>query len=348
MKISTGDITAKVHGELHGSPDVIIKSAAPLEKAGEGQLAFLADPALARKALESRAGCLLAADTEKETFKNYPGTVIFVKNPRYAFMLILREAEKTMRPVTPRVIDKTASVHPGAKIGQMSHIGPFCVIEEGAVIGDSAIIEAQSYIGHNVKIGAGTRLHPGVKVLANCEIGERCILHSGVVIGSDGYGYTSPNGIHEKIPQIGKVIIGNDVEIGANTAVDRAALEATIIGDGTKIDNLAHIAHNVKIGRNCLILAMVVIGGSSVIEDSVIISGQSCLADHITIGKGSIIMGKTGVMSNLAPGSVIFGHVGRPRAEAFKLEALYGKLPEIYKELRAIRKRLEPKCPEKP
>ena len=346
MRFFVEIIAEKLHGELQGNPKRIIENVAPVEKAGEKDITFLADPKFLEAAKNSKAACILAPDTAKQELASFQNCVIYVKNPRYAFMLLLREAEKAMRPVYPVGIDKMAAVSPNAIIGHRAHIGPGCTVEAGAEIGANAIIEAGSYIGHNVKIGARTRICPGVKIMNNCQIGSDCILFPGAVIGSDGFGYVFNNGVHEKIPQIGKVIIGDKVEIGANTCIDRAAMETTYIGDGTKIDNLVHIAHNVQIGRNCIILAHTTIAGSVTIEDYSTLSGQCCIADHVKIGKGATLMGRTGVLSDVKPGELLCGHFARPRTEAFKIEALLGKLPEMRKELIKIRKQLEKICPE--
>jgi UDP-3-O-[3-hydroxymyristoyl] glucosamine N-acyltransferase len=173
-----------------------------------------------------------------------------------------------------------------------------------------------------------------------CEVGIEVIIHAGAVIGADGYGYTSPRGTHEKIPQLGKVVIEGNVEIGANSTIDRAALEVTLIGAGTKIDNLVHIAHNVTIGKNCLILAQAGIAGSTVIGNSAIIAGQAGISDHLTIGDNTVVMGKTGVMASLGPNQIVFGHTARPRLQAMKIEALLGKLPDMHRAVNKIKKHL--------
>ena len=346
MRFFAEIIAEKLQGQLQGDPKRIIEGVAPIEKAGETDITFLADPKFSEAAKRSNAGCILAAESERDNLAGFKNCVIYVKEPRYAFMLLLREAEKTMRPVYPVGIDAKAAVSPNAIIGHRAHVGPAATVEADAVIGAQAIIEAGSYIGHNVKIGARTRICPGVKIMNNCSIGEDCIIFPNAVIGGDGFGYVFNNGIHEKIPQIGKVVIGNRVEIGANTCIDRAALETTYIGDGTKIDNLVHIAHNVQVGKNCIILAHTTIAGSVTIEDYVTISGQCCIADHVKIGKGATLMGMTGVMSDVEPGALLCGYFAKPRAETFKLEVLQKKLPEMHKDLRKIKKTLEKLCPE--
>jgi len=341
MKITLSEITAIAHGQLRGDPAASVSGLAPLEKAGPSDLAFMADAAAAPAvAAGCKAGCLLAPAEAMEALKDFPGAVVYTKNPRYVFMLVLRLAEKEIRPLPAPGRHPSAAVAASAAIGAGVYIGPFAVIEEGAAIGDGAVIDAQCYIGRNAKVGARTRLYPGVKLLDSCEAGADVIVHAGTVIGSDGYAYTSPLGRHEKIPQIGRVIIENSVEIGANCAVDRAALEVTRIGEGTKIDNLVHIAHNVQIGSNCLIMAEAAIAGSTLVGNGVIIGGHASISDHATIGDGAVIMGKTGVMGRIEPGKIMFGHVARPRMEAMKIEVLMGKLPEMHKTLNLIKKKL--------
>lgn len=358
MKLTASDIADISEGTLRGDGALHITGAAQLDKAGPSDLSFLADPALAAAAAGSKAGCLLVFPGSEELLKDFTGTLIFTKNPKYAFMLALRLVEKEKRPLPAPGVHPSASVSTSATLGKDIHIGPLAVIEDGASIADRAVIGAQCYIGRNASIGREARLYPGVKIMDACEIGAEAILHAGVVIGSDGYGYLSspdnaieeelycpeerdpPRGAHEKIPQLGKVVVEGRVEIGANTAIDRAALDVTLIGGGTKIDNLVHIAHNVKIGKHCLIMAEAGIAGSAVLGDNVIIGGQAAISDHVTIGDNSVVMGKTGVMSNLPANQIVFGHLARPRLLAMKIEALLGKLPEMHKALHKIQKKL--------
>ena len=340
MKLTAGDIAKLAEGDLRGDAARPLSGAAPLEKAGEADLAFLADPALAPAALASRAGCLLAPRGSEEALKEFKGTAVFTKNPKYAFMLALRLVEKELRPLPAAGIHPSAVVSPSARVEPSAHVGPGAVVEDGASVGYGAVIGAQCYLGRNAKIGRASRLYPGVKVMDGCEIGAECIVHAGTVIGSDGYGYVSPRGWHEKIPQIGKVVVEDKVELGANCAIDRAALETTLIGAGTKIDNLVHIAHNVQIGKNCLILAQAAIAGSTVIGNGAIIAGQAGISDHLTIGDNTVVMGKTGVISSLGPNQVVFGHTARPRLQAMKIEALLSKLPEMHRTINKLKKKL--------
>jgi UDP-3-O-[3-hydroxymyristoyl] glucosamine N-acyltransferase len=340
MKLTAADIARLAEGDLQGDAAAPIFAAAPLEKAGPADLTFLADPALAPAALASRAGCLLAPRGCEDALKAFPGTVVFTRNPKYAFMLALRLVEKETRPLPAPGVHPSAVISGAARIGENVHIGPCAVIEDGAVIGTGAMIGAQCYVGRNAKVGARSRLYPGVKVLDACEVGIEVIIHAGAVIGSDGYGYISPRGTHEKIPQLGKVVIEDTVEIGANSAIDRAALETTRVGAGTKIDNLVHIAHNVQIGKNCLIIAQSGIAGSTTLGDGVIIAGQAGVSDHLTIGDNTVVMGKTGVIASLGPNQIVFGHTARPRLQAMKIEALLPKLPEMHRALSKIKKQL--------
>ena len=212
----------------------------------------------------------------------------------------------------------------------------------GTRIGEGTAIFPQCYIGKNAKIGTQSLFYPQVVLREECEVGDRCIVHPGTVIGSDGYGFVwNPSqNRHHKIPQIGRVILEEDVEVGANVTIDRATLGETRIGAGTKIDNLVQIAHNVRTGKNCLIIAQVGISGSTRIGNQVTLAGQVGVAGHITIGDGAIIAGKSGVMGNIPEKSIYFGYPARPHREAMKLQALFGKLPEFFESLKAIKKAL--------
>lgn len=340
MKLTAADINKLAEGTLQGDGARAITGAAPLEKAGPSDLAFVADAAMLAAAPASKAGCLLAPRGTEVLFKDFPGTLVFTKNPKYAFMLALRLVEKEMRPLPAAGTHPSAVVSASAKVDPSAHIGPCAVVEDGAVISYGAVIGAQCYVGRGAKVGRASRLYPGVKLLDACEVGAECIIHAGAVIGADGYGYISPRGVHEKIPQLGKVIVEDSVEIGANAAIDRAALEVTVIGAGTKIDNLVHIAHNVKTGKNCLIIAQAGIAGSTSIGNNVIIAGQAGVSDHLTIGDNTAVMGRTGVIASLPPNQIVFGYTARPRMQAMKIEALLGKLPEMHKTISKIKKQL--------
>jgi len=233
-------------------------------------------------------------------------------------------------------IHPTAVVAAGAQVAASATVGPFCVIEAGAVIGERTHVEAQAFVGRNVRVGADCWLMPRVTIATECVIKDRVRLQPGVVIGSDGFGYEFVQGRHEKVPQVGHVVIENDVEIGANSTLDRARFSRTVVGEGTKIDNLVMIAHNVVIGKHCLICAQVGISGSSTIEDYVVLGGQAGVAGHLTIGKGSKADGQTGINSDLEPGSFVKGSPCMPYNLEQRFNVLKKKLPELFKRVDAL------------
>jgi UDP-3-O-[3-hydroxymyristoyl] glucosamine N-acyltransferase len=215
-------------------------------------------------------------------------------------------------------------------------VGPLCVVEADARIGERAHLQAQVFIGRGATVGDDCWLMPGCMIAAECGLGERVRLQPGVVIGSDGFGYEFVNGRHEKVPQVGTVVIGNDVEIGANTTLDRARFSRTAVGEGTKIDNLVQIGHNVVIGRHCMVCAQVGISGSTTIEDYVIIGGQAGLAGHITVGRGSKIDGQSGVNADLEPKSFVKGTPCLPYQLEQRINVLRRKLPDLFRRVGAI------------
>jgi UDP-3-O-[3-hydroxymyristoyl] glucosamine N-acyltransferase len=217
---------------------------------------------------------------------------------------------------------------------------PKAHVESTAVIGAGTIIYPGAYIGHNVRVGEQCLIYPNVVLCEDTQVGDRVIFQPGSVIGSDGYGYATQDGRHHKIPQLGHVVIEDDVEVGANVTIDRATTGETRIGAGTKIDNLVHIAHNVQVGKNCFIVAQVGIAGSTRVGNNVSLGGQVGVAGHLTIADGAVIAAQSGVMSDVGPGEVLFGTPVRPIKQAMKLQAIHGKLEEIYDTIKAVRKKL--------
>ncbi|MDT8286702.1 MAG: UDP-3-O-(3-hydroxymyristoyl)glucosamine N-acyltransferase [Elusimicrobiales bacterium] len=340
MNFSAEQVAAITDGRLESGPAArVVTGINPAEAAGPGDICFIDSPDKLGLLENCRAAAvLLPAEAEGKVKPPDGRSHIYVKNPRYAFALMLRELEKEMAPPRRAGRHPSAVVAGSASVAPDAWIGPGCVVEDNASIGEGAILEAGAYVGRGASVGAGTRLHPRVSLLDRCKAGARCVVHAGTVIGSDGYGYVRAGGRHEKIPQLGTVEIGDDVEIGANCTIDRAALDRTVIGSGTKIDNLVHIAHNVKTGANCLILGQVGIAGSTELGDNVVIAGQSGLSDHLKIGSNSIVMGRTGVIADLKEGSIVLGPLGRPRREFMRIEATLSKLPEMYAEFKRLKK----------
>ncbi len=325
-----------------GGTDAAITGIASLREAGAGELSFLGNRKYRAQVAATEASVvLLPGDYEGHPKNNQ--LYLRVENPSLALGLICGEIEKALWPRPApgahfsAVIDSSAAVAPDASVG------PFCVIEAGAEIGPGAVLDAQVFIGREARVGAGCRLMPRVVLSSYCELGERVRLHSGVIIGADGFGYEeTPQGL-KKIPQVGRVVIGDDVEIGANTTVDRARFSETRIGAGTKIDNLVQIAHNVCVGRCCIIISQTGISGSVTIGDGAVIGGQVGTVGHITIGAGCVIGSQAGVSCDLPPGSRVTGTPARPVMEMRRSDALKMRLPELFKKVAKLEETAENK-----
>jgi UDP-3-O-[3-hydroxymyristoyl] glucosamine N-acyltransferase len=246
--------------------------------------------------------------------------------------------EQALWPKPAAGVHPTAWVGDGAVVAATATVGPHCVVEPGAVVGEHAHLQAQVFVGRGAKVGEGCWLMPGVVVAAESVLGKRVRLQPGVVVGSDGFGYEFVDGRHEKLPQVGTVEIGDDVEIGANTTLDRARFSRTMIGEGTKIDNLVQIAHNVVVGRHCLICAQTGISGSTTLGDYVVLGGQAGLAGHITLGKGAKVGAQSGVGRDVAPGASVFGTPSLPLMLEQRIISLRSRIPELFKRVDAIEK----------
>lgn len=314
------------------SADLAITSIAALDRAEPGDLSFLGNLKYKHEVATCRASViLLPIDYEGAPAQGQ----LFLKmqDPSVALGLLCRDIEQKMRPRPQPGIHPTAVIDPTAHVAADAHIGPHCVISAGATVGARAVLQASVFLGRDVSVGEDSFLFPHVSILDYCQIGARAYFHPGVVIGSDGYGFATINGRQEKLPQIGHVVVEEDVEIGANTTIDRARLHETRIGAGTKIDNLVQIAHNVTIGKNCLIVALVGIAGSTKICDNVTIGGQTGIAGHLTIGKGVMIGGQSGVNHNIPEGSFVRGAPAMPYLQANKIDVLKRNLPELFKRI---------------
>ncbi len=337
MKFSCNKIAELCSGEIQGDKDKEIISIKPIEDVDENSLSYVQTLEILEKNKEIKAGCILAPEKDKKNI-SFSFPIIWVKNPKAAFAKILAEMEKEKFSNIKPGISPKAEISPSAIISPSAHIGPFCFIGDKAKVEENVVLLSGVHVAERSVIGKNSKIYSNVTVREDCFIGENCIIHAGCVLGSDGYGYIQDSSIHKKVPQIGGVRIGNNVEIGANTCIDRATIGFTEIGDGSKLDNLVHIAHNVKIGKNCLIIAQAGIAGSSRIGDNVIIAGQAGISDHVVIGDNSIIMAKTGVIGKVPSGSVLFGYLGRPRGEYMRIEALLSKLPDLFSFYKKARK----------
>ena len=334
---TVSELAALVGGEVFSGPgDTVIEGPAALESARPGEISFFSHPRYASDLKTTKASAVLVpSDFTGET----PATCIRVDNPSGAFTRITREFVREPEP-PPAGAHPSAIVHPGAQVAADASIGEQAVVMPGAVIGPRSVVMAGCYVGRHARLGADCLLHPHAVVRHDCVLGDRVILHPGVVIGSDGFGYDTQDGRHVKIPQSGIVVVENDVEIGANTTIDRARFGRTIIGEGTKIDNLVMIAHNVVIGKHCIICAQVGIAGSAQIGNYVILAGQAGLVGHIKIGDGAIVGAQTGVSNDVEPGARVVGSPPRPIGEWKRSIVRVDRLAELYDRVKKLEQRL--------
>ena len=306
-----------------------ISGIASLLEANEGDLSFLGNPKYRKHLEQTRAGILLVPRDEPVLPKDGQ-LFIYLENPSAGLASVCRLLEEKIYPPPPVGVHPSAFIEPSAEVDPSASVGAFCYIGENSKVGKNTSLGTHCHLGHNVILRDHSRLHPGVKILANCEIGNYVTLNAGVVIGSEGYGFDQSDQGHQKIPHLGKVIVEDHVEIGANTCIDRARFDQTRIGQGTKIDNLVQIGHNVKIGRDCLIVAQVGISGSVILEDEVIVGGQAGFAGHITVGKGAKIAGQAGITKNVNPGEFLKGNPALPFHLAQRISVLQRKLPDLF------------------
>ncbi len=349
---TTGTIAGLVGAELVGPPDLAVTGVESLERAGPGAITFIRSVSFARSWAGSAASAALVTRGIEVPGHDPAKRALLVVPNADAAMVRLLQLFSTDDDRPPVGVHPTAVVDPAARIDPGARIGPLCVIGPRAVIGPDAALVSSVTVARDARIGRGATLRQGVVIFDRCTIGERCLLHPGVVIGADGFGfYPTPKG-PGKIPHIGHVEIGDDVEIGANSCVDRGKFGATIIGAGTKIDNLVQIGHNVTIGRGCLICAGVGIAGSAVLGDGVVLGGQTGVADAARVGSLARVGAQAGVAGVVPPESTYLGCPARPANETARMWAAFPKLPELLRRVRAIEKELErtesPQEPVKP
>ena len=329
-------IAEKLGGEAIGPAELLIEGISSYESAGESDLTYADSRRLLPAAEQSRAAAVIVPREIESSVK----PIIRTDNPRLAFARALELFWPRRRPQPG--IHPTAVVGAGVEIGPGVHVGPHVVIGDAAKLASGVEVHALTSLGDEVEIGDDTVIYPRVSVYHRVRVGKRCIIHSGCVVGADGFGFVrSDNGSYIKVPQVGTVIIEDDVEIGANCAIDRATTDATIVGRGTKFDNLVQVGHNVRIGRHCIIVAQVGISGSVVVGDGAVLAGQAGIADHLTIGEGATVCARAAVMGNVPPHTIVSGYPARPHKEQLRAEAASLKLPEALVELRRLRRRLE-------
>ena len=338
MQFTAEMIAGMLNGEIVGDKSAAVSTVSSIDGGKAGSLAYLTNPKYEQYIYTTEASIVLVDKTfePKEELKT---TLIKVENVGECVLNLL-EMYNATRPQKSG-ISKLASINEGAAVGEGCYIGDFAVVERGAKLGNKVQIYPQCYIGDNVEIGEGTKLYPGVKIYEGCKIGRNCIIHAGAVIGADGFGFApKADGTFAKIPQLGDVIIEDNVEIGANTCVDRAKTDSTIIRSGVKLDNLIQVGHNVQIGSNTVMSAQVGIAGTTKIGSNCFVGGQVGFADHIVVGNGCKIGSQSGIDKGVADGETRFGSPALPGIQYHRSFAVFRNLPEMATKLRELEKRV--------
>ncbi|MDR2883199.1 MAG: UDP-3-O-(3-hydroxymyristoyl)glucosamine N-acyltransferase [Alistipes sp.] len=339
MQFTAEAIAEFLGGEVAGDPGATVGGFAPIEKGQPGALSFLANPKYEQYVYTTDSTVVIVGGDFKATGP-VAATLVRVPDAYAAFASLLRlydEARPRPAGVSPR-----ASVAEDAVVGEKCYVGDFAVVDSGAVLGDGALVYPQSYVGRGVKIGAGSTIHAGVKIYEGCVIGERVVIHAGSVIGADGFGFApgGEGGAFGKIPQIGNVVVEDDVEIGANTCVDRATMGSTVLRRGVKLDNLIQVGHNVEIGENTVAAAQTGIAGSVKIGAGCMFGGQAGIAGHITLGDGVRMGAQSGVDHDVEPGGTLLGSPGMPGIRFHRSWAVFRQLPELSRRVNELEKTL--------
>jgi UDP-3-O-[3-hydroxymyristoyl] glucosamine N-acyltransferase len=328
---------------IAGTTTAVIRGIASLERAEPGDIAFLGNKKYKDAVAASRASIILLP----RDYAGQPGpgqVYMAVGNPSVALARLCARVEQALWPKPLPGVHPSAVVAPDVHVPETATVGPLCVIEAGATVGERAHLQAQVFLGRAAVVGEDCWLMPGSTVMAECTLGRRVRLHPGVVIGSDGFGYEFVAGRHEKVPQVGTVVVGDDVEIGANSTIDRSRFGVTSVGEGTKIDNLVQLGHNVVVGKHCMICAQVGVAGSVTLEDYVVLGGQVGLAGHLTIGAGAMIAAQSGVKDDVPPKTNMFGTPALPVLLQHRILVLRERLPELFKRVDALERAAKPRA----
>ncbi|MBI3077800.1 MAG: UDP-3-O-(3-hydroxymyristoyl)glucosamine N-acyltransferase [Deltaproteobacteria bacterium] len=328
------ELAALVGGEVVGPGEVEIAGVAGIDHAGEGDLTFVASARYARRLQTCPAAAAIATGPVPGLTK----PVLVGPNPYLAFARLLAYFHPPRRE-SPGV-DSRAVLAPDVRLGRDVTIGPFVYVGAGSVLGDRVVLHPGVYVGERCVLGEDTVVHPNACLLAGSQVGRRVVLHPGCVIGSEGFGYARDGAAYVKIPQIGRVVLEDDVEVGANATIDRATQGETRIRRGTKIDNLVMVAHNVTIGEDTVIAGQAGIAGSSTVGSRVIIAGQVGIGDHLAVGDAAVLSGRAGVIGRVPPGGTWSGHPARPHREWLRREALISRLPGLQQALAALERRV--------
>jgi UDP-3-O-[3-hydroxymyristoyl] glucosamine N-acyltransferase len=343
--LSLAEIAALCNGRLVGPPDLALRGMAPLDEAGPEQLGFLALRRYVRMVQGSRAGAYLVS-TELEENLPQDAPRVVVDEPYPAMRAVLQRFTPTVEH--PAVVHPTAVLGHGVRLGRGVTIGPYAVLGDDVVVGDGTVVGAHCVVGAGSSIGSQTRLHPHVVAYEGAVIGSDVVLHAGVRIGSDGFGYTTVEGEHLKMPQVGRAVVEDGAEIGANTTVDRGSFGDTVVGRDVKIDNLVQIAHNVRVGAGTLIAALVGIAGSTRIGRRAWLGGRASAVNHLDIGDGARVTFGSTVTRDVDPGDTVSGYPARPHREHLRAQALLGRLPKLMERVERLEAALAAGQPGRP
>jgi len=347
MKFSAAQIALLISGKIEGNPDVSVTSFGKIEEATRDQLGFLANPKYEEYLYSTRASIIIINDS-LELREPVAATLIRVPDAYTAFATLLAAYQK-MNTQQLQGIQDPVYIAKSAKLGEKVFLGAFAYVGENVVIGNGTKIFPQAYLGNNVRIGDNTIIHSGVRIYHDCQVGNNVIIHAGTIIGSDGFGFApQPDGTLKKVPQIGNVLIEDEVEIGANACIDRATMGSTLIRKGAKLDNLVQLAHNVEVGTHSVIAAQSGISGSTKLGNNVMIGGQAGLVGHIQIADGSKINAQSGVSKSIkTPNSAVTGSPAFEYTAALRSQAVSRKLPELEKRVKELEKLIKQLLQEK-
>jgi UDP-3-O-[3-hydroxymyristoyl] glucosamine N-acyltransferase len=336
---SVGEAADLVGGRVIGDPSVLIEGVAPVDQAGAHQMAFLAAPRYARHLSRCRGRALLVSEELAEAESEHVPTRVVVADAHRALALLLEH----LHPDADRVpgVHPTAVLGRGVKLGEDVTIGPYAVIEEGAELGDRVAVGAHACVGAGARLGADSRLYPHVVIYPGVELGARVILHAGVRLGVDGFGYVVEDGEIRKVPQVGRCVVEDDVEIGANTCIDRGSIGETRVERGVKLDNLIHLGHNVTVGSMSMLAAMVGVSGSARIGRGVAAGGQVGIGGHLEVGDGARLGGQAGIIGDIAPGETVSGYPARRHRDYLRAMGRLFKLPELAERLKRVEKAVD-------